>query len=53
MARAMTYDQLKEVLKDFAIIEVIEIWHEAKTGHFSDINTILADLEQQTKKGAI
>jgi len=45
MARAMTYEQLKEALKDFAISEVIEIWHEAKTGHYLDINSILTELE--------
>ena len=44
MARAMTFEQLKETLKEFTISEVIEIWHEAKTGNYSDINTILEEL---------
>ncbi len=39
--RRFDFEHLKESIRDFTLLETIEIWHEAQTGTFADIDEMI------------
>jgi len=40
----INFEDFKDLVQGYTLTEIIEIWHEGKTGSFKDIDNILTEI---------